>query len=377
MNTAEKQLYRRLFLIVNLVYLLMIATVIYLVLKYALGLLLPLLIAWGLAALLQRPIDLLQQRFKAISRRLTAFFVVLIFVATVGAAAVLLAVALWDEVSSFMQSIPSALEQFFALISDTTRLTEAALSLPAWIRPYATRLLESVGRDMPGFLGSVLETLSQPLLGSVSAIGSFAMKLPSFLACLMISIISLVFITVDYAQFNSLLDLICPERLRQRLNAVKSCSCSAVIRLAKTYAFLMLLTFSELSVGFAVINLLGEKIGYVVPLAFLIALVDILPVLGVGTVLIPWAVFQLMQKNTRLAIMLLALYLIIVVVRNFLEPKLVGERFGLHPAVTLTALYVGGRLFGFIGVFALPLLIILAMQLYGCSGENKNPEATQ
>lgn len=373
MQVTEEKIYSRFALIINLIYFLMIAAIIYLALKYALGLLLPLLIAWALASLLQKPITLLCERIGKLPQKAVAFAVVALFIATVGTTAALITTALFDEISGFVQSIPLAVERFLAEISNTSRLNEMVSRLPEWVRPSARELLKNMSEDLPGFLRSAFETLSQPLFSSVSALGSFAMKLPSFFISLMITLISLIFITTDYSEFTSLLKLICPEHLKLRASRLKRYSFSTAGRLAKTYAFLMLLTFTELSVGFALMNLFGAGIGYIVPLAFLIALVDILPVLGVGTILIPWALFEFLRNNNKLGMMLVILYIVIVVVRNFLEPKLVGERFGLHPAVTLTALYVGGRLFGFVGVFALPLLIILAKQLHDSSQKEKAP----
>ena len=126
----------------------------------------------------------------------------------------------------------------------------------------------------------------------------------------------------------------------------------------------MFITFVELVLGLSLINLLGININHIIPIALLISFIDILPVLGVGAVLIPWALISMLNGHSALGIALLILYAIITVVRNILEPRLVGQRFGLHPIATLFAIYIGGKLFGVIGVFLLPLTIIIIKQLW-------------
>ncbi len=89
--------------------------------------------------------------------------------------------------------------------------------------------------------------------------------------------------------------------------------------------------------------------------ALLVAVLDILPVLGTGAVLIPWAIIALLQGNTAFGVIMAVLYLIITIVRNIIEPRLVGRQMKLHPALTFAAMLVGLRIFGVIGLFGLPL----------------------
>lgn len=99
---------------------------------------------------------------------------------------------------------------------------------------------------------------------------------------------------------------------------------------------------------------------YAFLLAAVIAVIDILPVLGVGTVLIPWATIAFIERNMRLGFGLLILYGVIVIVRQFAEPKIVGGTLGIHPLLTLAAMYLGFRLFGVAGMIIGPILALLA-----------------
>ena len=91
--------------------------------------------------------------------------------------------------------------------------------------------------------------------------------------------------------------------------------------------------------------------------AAVIAVLDILPILGTGGIMIPWAVISLVLGYTGLGIRLFLIYGIVTVVRNYVEPKIVGTQLGLHPIITLVSMFIGLRLFGFWGLFGLPVSI--------------------
>jgi sporulation integral membrane protein YtvI len=144
---------------------------------------------------------------------------------------------------------------------------------------------------------------------------------------------------------------------------IKDNGIDVLFKFAKAYALLLGLTFVELSIGLALL-----RVHYAILWAALIALVDILPVLGTGTVLIPWAVVNLILGNYPLGVGLLVLYGIITVVRQSLEPRVVGKQIGLYPLVTLVCMFLGSYLFGFVGLFALPIAVTVLVQLSRTEG---------
>lgn len=122
--------------------------------------------------------------------------------------------------------------------------------------------------------------------------------------------------------------------------------------------FHLLMTFAELAAGLLLLRIEGAF-----AIAFLIAVLDILPVLGTGTVLLPWAVIAF-AGGKRMGIGVIGLYLIITVVRNIVEPKLVGKQMGLSPVVMLPCMIVGLHFFGILGLFGVPLLASFLKKLY-------------
>jgi len=127
----------------------------------------------------------------------------------------------------------------------------------------------------------------------------------------------------------------------------------------KSYSLLFLLTFVELSLGFWI---LGVK--NAVLLAVVIAIFDLMPVLGTGGIVLPWALIALIAGNWGRGIGLLVLYLVITGIRQTLEPKIVGKQIGLHPLATLMAMLLGLKLFGILGLFGIPVVLAVATSMY-------------
>ena len=97
-------------------------------------------------------------------------------------------------------------------------------------------------------------------------------------------------------------------------------------------------------------------------MAFITALVDAIPVLGTGTVLIPWSIFELISGNYTLAIGLFIMYIMAIVVRQFTEPRVVSAQIGLHPLITLTSMYAGLKAIGIFGMILGPVLTIIVIK---------------
>ena len=99
-------------------------------------------------------------------------------------------------------------------------------------------------------------------------------------------------------------------------------------------------------------------------MAIVISVVDILPILGTGTVLVPWAIFAFLTSSTPLGVGLLFLYAVTLVVRQLAEPRIVGGAIGVHPLATLASVYLGLRFLGFIGIFIGPMTALLLREVF-------------
>ncbi len=121
----------------------------------------------------------------------------------------------------------------------------------------------------------------------------------------------------------------------------------------------MFITFCELAIGLTILKFIGVmNNSYTFIIAIAIAIFDILPVAGSGGILIPWALIALISGDVGQAIGLIVIYIVISIIRQYIEPKIVGDSLGVNPLVTLAGLYFGLKLFGFMGMFIVPILVM-------------------
>ena len=157
-----------------------------------------------------------------------------------------------------------------------------------------------------------------------------------------------------------------PEKIKKHwYSLIKSLklACGGYIR---AQLIIMTIVFTILLIGFSI---LGVKTA--VLFAFIIAVIDMIPILGTGTVLLPWAVISLLQSNYKLAVGLVIIYLVVLLTRQLIEPKIVGSQIGLHPLATLLAMYTGYKLIGMFGMILGPITAILIVSLVRASRQIK------
>lgn len=264
---------------------------------------------------------------------------------------------------------------FFGVVTVVERVSstlprvfnESVMPLLNNLIDYTEDLLNSLSPEMLVELESVFDSIIASLkgwIGNFSKTGldwltGFVGSVPSMLISILISIISSFFFTLDYQPIvNKVLSML-PKHWAELVFDVKSSFKNTIGKYLIAYGKLITLTFIELSIGFFIVG-----IDNAIPLAAMIAVIDILPVLGTGTVMIPWFIIEFIRGNISLGIALFIIYIIITVIRNILEPKLVGDQIGLHPLVTLVCIFVGLRLAGFAGMFGLPIAVTIIKSLH-------------
>ena len=223
-------------------------------------------------------------------------------------------------------------------------------------------------------LESVVESLLSGLKNLVSLISGFAVNLvsglatgiPSLIFSLLTMIFSTIFVVADYERISSFAAKNVPQIVKTVLTNIRIYLTDTLFVVIRSYVLIMLLTFTELSILFSVFGIENAVLK-----AAVIAVLDIMPILGTGGIMIPWAVISLVLGYTKLGIELFVIYGIVTVIRNYVEPKIVGTQLGLHPIITLVAMFVGLRLFGFWGLFGLPVGISF---LWKQKMERKTPE---
>lgn len=215
-------------------------------------------------------------------------------------------------------------------------------------------IIQSV-ENITASLGAFVQTLSENALRSIS---SLATTVSVFFIKTLFMFISSFFFVFDGDKIIAFLMRQLTDNGRRIVSHAKMNAKKILVNYTKAYLILISITFLELSVGLSLL-----RVHNAILFALLISFFDILPVLGAGGILIPWAVISLALGNFGFGIGLLVLYLIITVVRQSLEPNIIGDQIGLHPIVILFCVFLGGRFFGLLGIFILPITVTIIKRL--------------
>lgn len=338
--------------IINFLYFAIILAIASVLLKFALPLLAPFVTGFLIAYCLKGPISFLSQRSR-LPRKAAAALMVLIFYVTVGTLAALLGIRAFSYVSSLVGSLPRLYTTYvYPLMTDIFERVEQAV---AQMDPNLLDTMEYISEQISQSAGQLVSRLS---VGSMELVSNVASSLPMLFIRLLMMVISSFFIAMDYEKITGF----CLQQLSGKAQEVflqiKKYVVGTLFVCIRSYALIMSITFVELSVGLGIIG-----IQHFILVALGIAVFDILPVLGTGGIMIPWAVLTAILGDYSLALELMVVYLVITVVRNIIEPKIVGGQIGLHPVVTLASMFVGVQLLGAVGLFGFPIGLSLLRYL--------------
>jgi len=365
----------RLARIIDIAYYLLILAGFYLFMKYALWLVFPFLFAFFVAVLLQRPMNFAQRKFK-LKKSFTSVVLVLLFYLLIVVAVILIGARIWSAAKSFadylsgqVQNLPKIIKSLELRINQLVQWLpdDLEIRINQWLANFTKGLLAGVNADgeSVGVFGSLLshvnlEWFKAPVSGMIVIAG----RIPIMALSIVVTIISSFFMTSGYDRIVGFLKRqLNPER-SHALSAAKRIVLSSLGKLVRSYSIIIGVSFTELVLGLLLLRFIGVYNGkYLLWIAFITALIDILPVLGVGTVLIPWFLYSFVMGNIGLGVGLLVLWVVMIVVRQILEPKVVAASLGLPPVVTLMGMYIGLQLFGFVGMFLVPVLLILIKML--------------
>ena len=340
METTDK---RRRF-IINVAYWAIIAGIAYLILRYLLNLLLPFVIALLVAWILRPLSRLYRQRLPRVASALI-ILTVLLFYLLIGVLAGLLLVDLLTGLASYFDKLPDVYNQ--TIEPGLRDLYADAQALAARFDPAVADVVSMV---LPQVISSVGGAVTDFSVGAVGKLTGLVSSLPSALISALITVIASFFTAVSYDSMKAFLKRNLPAKFTETSGYVIHSFRSIIGQYGKSYLLVMLITFGELTLGLLIVGIRKPIL-----IAALIAIFDIFPVVGAGTILLPWALIVLIQGKTLQALGLIILYVVILVVRQFLEPKVVGKQVGLPPLVTLLCMFAGTSLFGFWGLFGLPI----------------------
>ena len=316
----------------------------------------------GFLALLASPmVKFLEQKLK-IKRKTGSALVIVLVIGGICFLIYAIGNRLVKEVFGLLRIMPQMWNdmemEFVALFR---RWSDVIDSLPDEIVEKADQLGESIGAQMSVMVGK----LSVP---TVDAVGRMAGNIPTMVIALSMCLLSAYFFVAGESDMPDFFQKTMSSEKREKCLRLKKTTLDVLVGYIKAQFKIEIWVYLVLAAGFM---LLGVRKGYLI--AIPIAILDVLPVLGTGTVLVPWALFQLLCGNYMYALGLLAIWGVGQLVRQIIQPKMLGDSMGMAPIPTLVHLYVGYKLAGFIGmVVAVPLgILILAMNDAGFFDNSK------
>ena len=313
--------------------------------NYLWGAILPFIIAYILAECF-RPIVRYSERNERFPKR---FFVLMVVVIAAGSLAGLI-FAITRQLIREIAELSAVIKNTITLMQADEQYARDMIELINSMVPFIDlterlwAMRSNLNQELLGLIGSVAESVSGNLISFVGNVASF---LPNAVFSAVVAIISTYYIAVDRVKINCFFLSLFPKKIRPKLKRAKEIVANTVLKYLHAYGLLFGITFAELLITFSVL-----RTEYSFFLALLVAIVDILPLLGAGAVLIPWGVISLVSGDYRSGTVLLVGYAVITLVRQIIEPKIVGKFIGLSPLAALASMYIGLKTVGIIGVFA-------------------------
>lgn len=314
--------------------------------------LMPLIVAWIVAMIANPIIHFLEKRIKIMRKHGSALVIILVLAALI-AAFYGLTVLVVTQFSSWVTELPDVydsvtqnLQHLFQSLHQKCNMIPADMKLAFDQRENV--LDDYIQKAIDGLLKMVNS-------GSLSKVSSFASSLMDFLVYAILTILASYFMTVEKDHFTKLLQEKTPAGVQRIWDKIRKIFIRAIGGYFKAHFQIMIVIFFITVIPFAFMG-----ISYSGLLAVVIAIVDFLPFFGAGTVLVPWAVYRLMTGSYTYAVILLVIYVVVLIVRQLLEPKLIGDNIGMSPFETLVFMLIGYRLAGVLGlIIGIPVGMIL------------------
>lgn len=249
----------------------------------------------------------------------------------------------------FMDYVPTMIE------NAEGELTTAVDQLQALLRkiPALSNLkVGELGGMLQNALNDLLDNYKEP---TVSAIGGFAKSIPDILVSVVMGLLATYFFIADRDKMLNALRRHIPKTAQEKGMMIYDHILRAVGGYFKAQFKIMGVVYVIITIG---LMLLGQSYAWLI--GFGIAFLDMLPVFGTGTVLIPWAIVKIFSGNIATAVGMVVLYAVSLLVHQLIQPKIVGESIGLDPFATLFFMYIGYEIKGVIGmIIAIPIGMVL------------------
>lgn len=322
----------------------------------------PFIIGWIIAMIASPLVRFFEVKLK-IRRRAGSAVVIVVVIGLVVLVGYLVGGKLIREIINFLQDIPvmwASLEEDFNVISINMSVIYDKLPIDV------QNTLNSISNQANELAGNLVGKLSSP---TIAAVGNFAKQLPSIIIGLIMCLLSSYFFVAERDQVTTTVKKYLPEWLLYRFRLIKQSIVKAIGGYLKAQIKIEVWIYLLLVIGFLILG-----VDYALLIGLGVAMMDFLPFFGTGTIMVPWAIVKFLSSDYKMTIGLLLIWGISQLVRQIIQPKIVGDSVGVPPIPTLFLIYIGYMVYGVLGmIVAVPLgLILWTMHESGAFDTTKN-----
>ena len=312
----------------------------------------PFVIGWILSVIAGPLVTFLEKKLKIMKRLGSAITIILVLALCIGLIYLIIS-QIWEEISVLIRNFPSMYHDLERGMSQIGAQGNTLFErFPEQIQNSWATLMNNLDDTASSLIGRIGEP-------TIEVAGNVAKRIPSVLIGTIVAFVSAYFFIADKENLGEWVKKVVPKSITSRLLLVGENLKYAMGGYFKAQFKIMGVVFAILLVGFTLM-----QIRFSILLAIAIAFLDFLPFFGTGTALIPWAIYKFLVGDYKMVAALVILYGVTQLVRQLIQPKLVGDTMGLNPLYTLFLLYLGYRVGSVLGmIFAVPIGLIL-LNLY-------------
>jgi sporulation integral membrane protein YtvI len=326
---------------------------------YVLPLIYPFLIGIIFAFIINPVVNLLEKRAR-FPRWLSVSLSILLLLTILVTIVILVVIEIAAEINTLQKTLPLYIEDYVTqiqsfIMEDLVTFYDQFTAFYSSLEPEVQKNIET---QVSTFTDQIVQLGKNSITGFLNGILAFIGAIPSMATAFIISMLASFFISKDLPKLRDRFLVYAPDRLHTSGGAVLKDLRKALFGFVKAQFTLISITFVIVLIGFIVLG-----VEYGLTIALVVAFVDLLPYIGTGLIFVPWIIYLFINGDYTMVIGLTILYGIIVIQRQIMEPKILGNNVGLDPLLTLFALFVGFQLFGLIGLIIGPVLMVILSAL--------------
>ena len=313
----------------------------------------PFLIAFIISLIIE-PVIRKVMKYTNLTRKVSAIITLIIVFSIIIGLLIWGITSLITEASTILENLNGNVENIGNRISNLIyNFSFDSIKIPEQIRAILQSSLENL-------IGAGSNIAQKFLTGVVNILTN----IPKIIIYIGITIIATYFVCTDKMYILDQMEHHLPRDWVNKFGIKLRKVVSSLGDYLKAEGILILISFSIVLIGLIIFNLSGMNVEYPLVIALLIAFVDALPILGAGTIMLPWAVISAFNGDITLSVSLVIVYVIVIVTRQLIEPKIISSHIGIHPIFTLIAMYTGFKIIGVMGMFLGPIVLIILKNIF-------------